>query len=102
MCSRSIALAALGWMSVQLCMLNTNGASESRFPGADHFMERFEVGSRIGMLLDRGAGSLTVYKNGRRLGTVRESGLTGKFCWAAGMKHFGDCVRMQALPCPAE
>jgi hypothetical protein len=45
-------------------------------------MEGFRQGDVVGLLLDCDAGTLTVKKNGRRLG-VAATGLTGEFCWAA-------------------
>lgn len=38
----------------------------------------------IGMLLDLDAGSLAVFMDGRRLGTMME-GLSGEYCWAASV-----------------
>ena len=35
------------------------------------------------MELDLDVGSMTVYKNGERLGVMQESGLTGEYVWAA-------------------
>ena len=34
----------------------------------------------MGLLLDLEEGTLTVYKNGRRLGVMME-GLSGEYCW---------------------
>lgn len=41
-------------------------------------------GLEIGMLLDLDEGSLTVYKNGRKLGIMKR-GLAGPYCWATSM-----------------
>jgi len=41
---------------------------------------------RIGFVLDLDEGTLDVYKNGRRLGTLR-SGLVGEYCWAVSLSH---------------
>ena len=44
-------------------------------------MERtFETSFKIGLELDLDEGTLDVYKNDRRLGTMR-SGLVGEYCW---------------------
>ena len=44
----------------------------------------------LGMLLDLGEGTLSVYQNGRRLGTLKD-GLAGEYCWIAGFwKGKGD------------
>ena len=39
-------------------------------------------GDRIGMAIDLDEGSMTVYKNGERLGVI-QSGLNGEYVWAA-------------------
>ena len=43
----------------------------------------------LGMLLDLGEGTLSVYQNGRRLGTLKD-GLAGEYCWIAGFFGSGD------------
>jgi hypothetical protein len=40
-----------------------------------------EPGDRVGLLLDLGQGSMTVYKNDERLG-VMATGLSGEYSWA--------------------
>jgi hypothetical protein len=52
----------------------------------------FRVGDVVGLLLDCDAGTLTVKKNGKRLG-VAATGLAGKFCWAAALCNFGGGAR---------
>jgi len=47
----------------------------------------------IGMLLDLDEGTLSVYKNGRKLG-VMKSGLVGSYCWFASM-HRGSQVTIK-------
>ena len=44
--------------------------------------ETDEASFKIGMVLDLDEGTLDVYKNDRRLGTMR-SGLVGEYCWVA-------------------
>ena len=44
--------------------------------------ERLEENGRIGLLLDLNEGTLSVFKNGRRLG-VMKAGLSGEYCWFA-------------------
>jgi len=53
----------------------------------------------IGLLLDLDEGTLTVYKNGRKLG-IMKSGLTGEYCWYTSMHSRGDTVSIErgALP----
>jgi hypothetical protein len=57
----------------------------------------FGTGDVVGLLLDCDAGTLTVKKNGVRLG-VAATGLTGELCWAASMIYAGGgiAVRIQA------
>lgn len=38
--------------------------------------------AKVGLLLDLDEGTLTVYKDGRRLGVIQD-GLTGEYCWFA-------------------
>ena len=44
------------------------------------------VGSddEVGMLLDLDDGTLSMYKNGRKLGVMKR-GLSGPYCWAASL-----------------
>ena len=41
------------------------------------------------MLLDLGNGTLSVYRNGRRVDTLKD-GLAGEYCWMAGFFSGGD------------
>ena len=53
--------------------------------------EVFENSDEIGMLLDLNVGTLSVYKNGRRLGILKD-GLAGDYCWTATMWSHGESV----------
>ena len=56
---------------------------------------------RCGVLLDCGAGSLTMYKNGQRLGVAVANGVAGDLHWAASIfGNYGTSVRLAALPAP--
>ena len=61
-------------------------------------------GDRIGLLLDLEEGTLTVYKNGERLGVISRE-MQGRFCWAAywcptySMSE-GETVRIARKPVP--
>ena len=57
-------------------------------------------GSRIGMLLDLDEGTMSVYKNGTRLGVMASSGLSGDYCWAVTLLNEGDCARIIGKPLP--
>ena len=65
--------------------------------------QRFGPGDVVGLLLDCDAGTLTVKKNGARLG-VAATGLTGEFCWAAAMFDLGKAgaVRIAAADAAAD
>ena len=54
-------------------------------------------GDRIGMRLDLGAGSLTVFKNGALLGVMQGSGLEGRaYRWAVSLEVKGRSMRLAA------
>ncbi len=54
-------------------------------------------GDRIGMRLDLGAGSLTVFKNGALLGVMQGSGLEGRaYRWAVSLGDKGCSMRLAA------
>jgi len=48
-------------------------------------MQGAEQGDRIGMLLDLDQGSMSICKNGERLGVMQAEGLTGPLCWAVSI-----------------
>ena len=72
--------------------LRVNGAWEGH--------EGFKQGDVVGLLLDCDAGTLTVKKNGVRLG-VAATGLTGELCWAASLFYPVDRVRIGAADAAA-
>ena len=51
-------------------------------------------GDEVGMLLDLDEGTLTVYKNGQKLGVMKR-GLAGPYCWVASMFHRGEHVTIK-------
>ena len=61
----------------------------------------FQDSDEIGMLLDLDAGTLSIYKNGRRLGTMLD-GLSGEYCWTATMWDYGDSVRIEKGSIPTD
>ena len=84
--------------NVNCCMYNTfDGACLSSVWESDSVyseetwngQERLPgiISCTIGMLLDLDEGTLSVYKNGRRLG-VMQRGLTGHYCWVVSL-HTG-------------
>ena len=54
------------------------------------------MGDVVGLLLDCDAGTLTVKKNGARLG-VAFTGLAGELCWAASLYSKDDRVQIGAV-----
>ena len=59
-------------------------------------------GDVIGLLLDLDVGSMTVYKNGERLGVMSgETVLSGEYCWAASLHTKHDLIRLESKPPPA-
>jgi hypothetical protein len=60
-----------------------------------------DEGDCIDMLLDLGAGSMSVFKNGEPLGVMQESGLGGagvEYRWAVVLLHPGNSARIDAVP----
>ena len=49
-------------------------------------MERTSFPCKIGVLLDLDEGTLSVYKNGRKLGIMKR-GLAGHYCWVVSTIH---------------
>jgi hypothetical protein len=56
----------------------------------------FVKGDVVGLLLDCDAGTLTVRKNGARLG-VAATGLMGEFCWAVALWRSPGCGAVRIL-----
>ncbi|EJK71952.1 hypothetical protein THAOC_06565 [Thalassiosira oceanica] len=53
-------------------------------------MESCQSGDTVGMLLNLDEGTLTVYKNDRRLGVMKD-GLSGPYCWHASLASLLNC-----------
>jgi hypothetical protein len=62
-------------------------------------MQGAKQGDRIGMLLDLDQGTMTVYKNDKRLG-VMATGLSGEYSWVVTM-YSGSSARIEAAAIPA-
>ncbi|EJK66799.1 hypothetical protein THAOC_12242 [Thalassiosira oceanica] len=64
-------------------------------------MEECGTGDTVGMLLDLGEGTLTVYKNSRRLGVMKD-GLAGSYCWCVTVRAYAEreavAIRRAAVP----
>jgi hypothetical protein len=93
-------------MWLYYCQLGTNG--ERMVPGCSaggsqewpgH--EGPATGDRIGLLLDLTEGSLTVFKNDRRLGKMVEAGITAPVCWVALPESTDDAISIDnRMPVP--
>ena len=81
--------------NVHCCVYNTNSGNchtsdwqywggEEDTDGTWDGMESASAGDEIGMLLDLDEGTLSVYKNGRKLGIIKR-GLAGQYCWAVSL-----------------
>ena len=57
-------------------------------------MEILNEDGIIGMLLDLDEGTLAVYKNGRRLGVMKD-GLSGEYCWFTSLLGCGCSVSVE-------
>lgn len=85
------------------CVLHT--ASGRYFPGFRTWPGRWkpgslEAGDLIGLLLDLDQGSLTVYKNGERIGIMVAEGLAGEYCWGVSLCLPQVSARIQSAPAP--
>jgi len=72
------------------------------FPGCRDWEGRqdSQYGDRIGLLLDLGQGSMTVY-NDERLGVIVASGLSGPYCWAVELGSITDSsARIEVVEAP--
>jgi len=79
--------------NVQCCMYKCNGycfSGDWEDQGGEVLdknwdgMEEMSSGDTIGMLLDLDEGTLTVYKNDRKLGVMKR-GLAGPYCWVVSI-----------------
>ena len=73
------------------------GAISGEFGGGGIGNVRFSLGDEIGLLLDLDVGTLSVYKNGRRV-CVMKDGLSGEYCWC-GVISSGQ-LRIEKGPIP--
>ena len=62
-------------------------------------IEGLDEDGTIGLLLDLDEGTLSVYKNRRRLG-VMKSGLSGEYCWFTSMSSRGQTVSIEKVALP--
>ena len=74
---------------------NWYDSDEEQWEGAESLSEN----GTIGLLLDLDEGSMTVYKNKRRLGVIMR-GLSGEYCWYTSVSSPGDTVSIERGPLP--
>ena len=55
-------------------------------------------GDRIGMELNVDERTMTLYKNGLRLGVMKTDLKGPEFCWAIAICNQGECVRIRSVP----
>ena len=61
-------------------------------------LEGMSSSDKIGMLLDLDEGTLSIYKNGRKLGVMKR-GLAGQYCWAVSLlKETGVTIKRGTIP----
>ena len=91
--------------SVNCCMYYSysghccSSAWEGHYRGSVSWegMERTSFHCKIGMLLDLDEGTLSVYKNERRLGVMKR-GLAGHYCWAVAMLEGEVAIKRGTVP----
>jgi len=94
-----------GNSNVHLCRITVWGVHDivltcswSRTSNNEHLWEReeeeFASGDRVGMLLDFDAGKLSVYRNGRRAGTI-SAPFSGEYCWYGAITTPGPDIRIE-------
>ena len=79
--------AQLDMINGTCCCYNWDGrAKNTHWEGRDDYDRN---GDALGMLLDLEKGTLSLYQNGRKLGTLND-GLAGEYCWIFGLWGEGD------------
>ena len=94
---------AIAFHAADHCFYLT-GSEGYQYPGPNGWEgmhSATEQGDRIGMLLDLGQGSMTVWKNDEKLGVMVAEGLSGPLCWAVEMYYHGNSARIESAPAPA-
>jgi hypothetical protein len=75
-----------------------------RYPGNSEWegmQPAQEQGDRIGMLLDPDQGSMSIWKNGEKMGVMQAEGLRGPLCWAVSLGRIRS-ARIESAPMPAQ
>ena len=88
--------SAAGWAYALRNGNLRHGGSWSEWAG----QEGCPPGATVGLRLDLTAGTLEVFRDGRRLGVMAE-GLAGPLCWHAELIDAGEAIRIQGKPPPA-
>ena len=78
-CQYSFTNGLCYWSDWEL--IEQSEAARKTWEGQEGLSSATQAGNgTLGLLLDLDEGTLSVYKNGRRLGTMM-SGLSGEYCW---------------------
>ena len=80
----------------QWCDYNMMERTIDNWTGMEYSLE-----GDVGLLLDLDEGTLTVYKNGRRLGIMKD-GITGEYCWLMSIQGASNptAVQIKRAPIP--
>jgi len=79
------------------CYTSDWGDDGDTTDGAWDGMESMSSGDEIGMLLNLDEGTLSVYKNGRKLG-IMKGGLAGPYCWVASFQFSQVTIKRGTIP----
>ena len=93
---------AIAFHAADHCFYLT-GSEGYQYPGPNGWEgmhSATEQGDRIGMLLDLGQGSMTVWKNDEKLGAMQAEGLSAPLCWAVSLAQ-GSTARIESAEAPA-
>ena len=104
-CMYSYAMGHCHWSNWQQMGKSEGSSKSERWGGQESIGGLFGGGIErepvLGLLLDLDEGTMTAYKNGRRLG-VMKTGLTGEFVWVVSMESRDEIVSIRRAPIPAD
>ena len=83
-CQYSLTTGLCCWSNWEERGQSDNAAARETWDGQESFSRQTQ-NLVLGLLLDLEEGTLSVYKNGRRLGTMK-SGLSGEYCWVVSIQ----------------
>ena len=83
--------------SGKCCISNWEDSDRDLMGNTWDGMEATASGVELGMLLDLDEGTLSVYKNGRKLGVMKR-GLAGPYCWVASLHTGQATIKRGTIP----